>query len=275
VRLVTGGPTLALDCVGPRSARALVLLHGLSGSRLTYHAVVNHLAGVHGGRLRVINVDMRGHGESDHVADGAYDAVSYARDVASVIEQLTDAPALVAGHSLGGVVAASLASLRPDLTRAIFLEDPPLFEGDDARRNASPVAAFFPKLVAAVRALQAEGAPPSAYVPLVVDTTPADEHDERCLTLSRWDPTTMEAAVSGLVWSTYDPLTRLACPVTIVRADPACGAVFTPEDETALRDPVPHAHIVEVPGATHSVHATATLAPYLAEFDRFIRKTAQ
>jgi pimeloyl-ACP methyl ester carboxylesterase len=272
---VTGGPTLALDCVGPRSAGALVLLHGLSSSRLSYHAVVNHLGRVYGEQLRVVNVDMRGHGESDHVADGAYDAAAYARDIASVIEQLTDTPALVAGHSLGGVVAASLASSRPDLVKAIFLEDPPLFEGDDVRRNASPVASFFPKLVAAVRALQAQGAPPTAYLPLVVETTPADEHIERCLTLSRWDPTTMEAAISGLVWSTFDPLARLACPVTIVRADPACGAVFTPDDETTLRPSVPHAHIVEVPGAAHGVHATATLAPYLAELDRFIHKTAQ
>jgi pimeloyl-ACP methyl ester carboxylesterase len=273
MRLVTGGPTLALDCVGPRSAPALVLLHGLSSSRLSYHAVVDHLARTYGDALRVINVDMRGHGESDHVADGAYDAVSYARDIASVIEQLTDAPTLVVGHSLGGVVAASLASLRPDLVKAIFLEDPPLFEGDSVRRNASPVAAFFPKLVAAVRALQAGGAPPSSYVPLVADTTPPDEHDERCLTLSRWDPTTMEAAVSGLVWTTYDPASRLVCPVTIVRADPACGAVFTPADEAAFRGPVPHAHIVEVPGAGHGIHATATLAPYLAELDRFIGRS--
>jgi pimeloyl-ACP methyl ester carboxylesterase len=273
VRLITGGPTLALDCVGPRSAPALVLLHGLSSSRLSYHAVVDHLARTYGDGLRIVNVDMRGHGESDHVADGAYDAVSYARDIASVIEQLTDAPALVAGHSLGGVVAASLASLQPDLVRAVFLEDPPLFEGDAVRRNASPVAAFFPKLVAAVRALQAESALPSAYMPLVVETTPPDEHDERCLTLSRWDPTTMEAAVSGLVWTRYDPLARLACPVTIVRADPACGAVFMPADEATLRPHVPHAHFVEVPGAAHGIHATATLAPYLTELDRFIGRS--
>jgi pimeloyl-ACP methyl ester carboxylesterase len=272
MRLVTTGPTLALDCHGPRSGRCVVLLHGLSGSRLTYHAVIDHLVRTHGEGIRIVAIDMRGHGESDRATLYTYDAASYATDIADAITQLTDRPALVVGHSLGGVVAASLALSHPDAVAGLFLEDPPLFEGDDARRNASPVAAFFPKLVAAVRDLQSHNAPPDAYLPLVRDTTPADEHTERCLTLSRWDPTAMEAAVNGIVWRNFDPLTPLPCPVTIVRADPACGAVFTPDDATTFRRHNPAAHVVEIRHAGHSIHATATLPAYLGELDRFIRE---
>jgi esterase len=271
MRLLTSGPTLALDCHGPRTGRGIVLLHGLSGSRLTYHAVVKHLIGRYGDHVRVMAVDMRGHGESDHAA--AYDVATYATDIADVIAHLTERPALVVGHSLGGVVAASLAASHPSLVAGLFLEDPPLFEGDDERRNASPVASIFPRMVAAVRELQASGASPDAYLPLVQES-PADERHERCLTLSRWDPATMEAAIAGAVWRSYDPLALLSCPVSIVRADPACGAVFTPDDATLFRQHNPHTNIVEVPGAGHGIHATATLAPYLVELDRFIERTA-
>jgi pimeloyl-ACP methyl ester carboxylesterase len=268
MRLVTSGPTIALKCHGSRSGRPVVLLHGLSASRLTYQSVVEHLMRRHHGH-RVIAVDLRGHGESDRATQNTYDAASYAADIAAVIDALTDTPALVVGHSLGGVVAAELALANPNLVEALFLEDPPLFEGDDARRNASPVAAFFPDFVAAVHALQASGASPDEYAPLTQDV-PAEEREERQLTLSRWDPTTMSAAIDGTVWRNFDPTATLSRPVTIVRADPKVGAVFSPEDAALFQRSNPAAQIIEVPGAGHSIHAMATLPQYLTELDRFV-----
>jgi pimeloyl-ACP methyl ester carboxylesterase len=270
MRLVTSGPTIAVECHGTRSGQAIVLLHGLSSSRLTYHGVIEHLMRRHHGH-RVIAVDLRGHGESDRATHNTYDAASYAADIAAVIEALTDTPALVVGHSLGGVVAADLARTNPNLIEALFLEDPPLFEGNDARRNASPVAAFFPKLVAAVHAFQASDASPEEYASLTQDV-PAEEREERQLTLSRWDPTTMSAAIDGTVWRNFDPTATLSRPVTIVRADPKVGAVFSPEDAALFQTANPSAQIVEVPGAGHSIHAMATLPQYLTELDQFVEE---
>jgi len=262
---VDTGQTLAYDRVGDPDLPAVVLLHGLSGSRLAYRAVVGEIAG------DIWNVDQRGHGESSRAALETYDADSYAADLAALIESEVGRPATVVGHSLGGVVAVALARMRPDLVNAIFLEDPPLFEGDAARRAASPTAKFFPALVAAVRERQARQAGAEDYRSLVVETAP-DEVEVRCKSLVMWDPTTMDAAIEGIVWRGFDPDALVECPVTIVRADPKVGAVFTPDDAERFARSNPHAQIHEVEGATHTVHASPTLAAYLTHLTTFLHE---
>ncbi|HMK10802.1 MAG TPA: hypothetical protein VK461_04440, partial [Acidimicrobiales bacterium] len=152
---------------------------------------------------------------------------------------------------------------------AIFLEDPPLYEGDAARRAASPTAKFFPAMIGAVRERQARGATPDEYRSIVVETAP-DEVDARCQSLVMWDPTTMQAAIDGIVWDGFDPDVAVACPVTIVRADPTVGAVFTPEDAARFTESNPQVHIAMVEGATHTVHASPTLGAYLTHLRRFL-----
>lgn len=267
------GMTLAVEHHGDESAPPLILLHGLSGRRQTWDPVVEHLLPryVDSGQLQLLAVDMRGHGESSRAPSvQGYDAVSYAADLAAVIEFLGAGPAAVVGHSLGGVVAAQLAATRPELLLGVFLEDPPLYEGDRARREASPVAAFFPKLVAAVRDLQAADAPWESYRPVASVMTPPDELDDRCRTLHAWDPTTMEAAIEGIVWQGYDPSVPLRCPVTVVRADPEVGAVFEPGDVDPFLTANPDAEMAMVPGANHSVHAAPTLTPFMRELNDFL-----
>ena len=152
---------------------------------------------------------------------------------------------------------------------ALFLEDPPLYEGDDARRAASPTAKFFPTFVAAVRERQARAAEPDDYRPLLVDTSP-ELVEVRCRALVLWDPTTMDAAIEGIVWRGFDPDAPLGCPITVVRADPKVGAVFTPDDAERFAKGNPQARIHEVEGATHTVHASPTLAPFLTHLTTFL-----
>ncbi len=262
---------LAFDSYGDDASPPIVLLHGLSGSRLGWGSVVSHL--VDRGGVRVVNVDLRGHGESGRATLDTYDAGSYAADVAGLIESLGDQRAILVGHSLGGVVAAALAVARPELVRGLFLEDPPLFEGDGARRAASPVASIFPALVAAVRERQARGAPVEDYAALLEPGMPADEAGARCRSLQIWDPVTMEAALAGVVWRDFDPLAPIGCPITVVRADPDVGAVFRPDDEKHLVAALPHAVVVEVPGVGHTIHSAATLPTLLGHLDRFLDAT--
>ena len=130
----------------------------------------------------VWNVDLRGHGESSRATLESYDAKSYAADIAALIESEIGRPALVVGHSLGGVVAAELARSRPDLVIAVFLEDPPLYEGDAERGSNSPTAKFFPELIAAVREFQRRSAPVDDYLPLATEPT-TEEASARCASL--------------------------------------------------------------------------------------------
>jgi pimeloyl-ACP methyl ester carboxylesterase len=264
------GQTLVADRYGASSAPLVVLLHGLSSNRQTSGSLLDHLgARIEAEELQVLNVDMRGHGQSSRSTLEGYQVERYAEDIAALIESLTDDGAIVIGHSLGGLVAASLATSHPDLVRGLFLEDPPLFEGDDARRAASPVAAFFPMLVAAVRALHASGAPLADYEALALSHSAPEEAAERGYSLSVWDPTTMQAAVEGIVWRTFNPAAAIACPMTILRADPAFGAVFEPHDAPLVMAANPRAHIHLVEGAAHSIRTTQPTA-YFTHLDTFL-----
>jgi pimeloyl-ACP methyl ester carboxylesterase len=122
--------------------------------------------------------------------------------------------------------------------------------------------------VAAIRDLQARHADAAEYEELIRPAA-ADPSavPARARGLMGWDPATMEAAVDGTVWSTFDPVAPLACPVTVLRADPRLGAVFLPDDEVAWCDANPQSHVVMIEGATHSIHDSATLPSYLQHLD--------
>lgn len=263
------GITLVVDRHGDPARPAVVFLHGLSSNRATWRAVIDHV--VARGDWQVVNVDQRGHGDSSHAASvDAYDAGSYAADVAALVEHLGVAPVVLVGHSLGGVVAHQLAVSRPELVRAVLGEDPPTFEGDAARRAASPAAKFFPAMVAAVRDLQARGADWREYGMLAPPGVSVDDAADHLRGLTTWDPTTMEAAIAGAVWRGFDPVAPVTVPFTVVRADPSVGAVFEPGDADRLTAANPHVTVAMVPGADHSVHGPGTLAGFVAHLDTFL-----
>ena len=97
----------------------LLLVHGLAGSWRNWCEV---LPALHE-RYRVIAVDLPGHGASEALARGASIA-DFAASVAAVLEAEAAEQALVAGHSLGGLVALRLAQTRSDLVRALLLVSP-------------------------------------------------------------------------------------------------------------------------------------------------------
>ena len=66
--------------------------------------------------------EQRGHGNSD---PGRTGRDGYVADATHAIEALGLAPAVVLGHWLGGVNACRLAARRPELVRAVIVEDAP------------------------------------------------------------------------------------------------------------------------------------------------------
>lgn len=66
-------------------------------------------------------VNLRGHGRSDW--PGSYSIPLLADDVTALLPELTDRPADLVAHSLGGLVACAVASAHPRLVRRLVLED--------------------------------------------------------------------------------------------------------------------------------------------------------
>ncbi|WP_218023260.1 alpha/beta fold hydrolase [Nocardia altamirensis] len=105
---------------GPAGAPALLLIHGYASSVDWWDSIVPALAE----HYRVIRLDLLGHGSSAKPTAG-YDMPSQARRAAAVLDKLGVTKAAVIGHSMGGLVATSLAEQRPDLVTALTLIDSP------------------------------------------------------------------------------------------------------------------------------------------------------
>jgi N-formylmaleamate deformylase len=76
-------------------------------------------------RHRVISVDPRGRGLSDH-PDSGYALTAYADDLAALVAALGLVRPTVLGHSMGARIAAALAAYHPQVAGAVILADPPL-----------------------------------------------------------------------------------------------------------------------------------------------------
>lgn len=94
----------------------LVLIHGLAGSWQWWLQIVPELAERH----RVIGVDLPGFGNSPAL-DEPPEMDTLAAVVAGLMEGLELGPAIVAGHSMGGLVTLALARDRPDLVERVVM----------------------------------------------------------------------------------------------------------------------------------------------------------
>ncbi|MEV7426881.1 alpha/beta hydrolase [Streptomyces sp. NPDC091212] len=104
-----------LDFGGP--GQPLLALHGHFGQARTFTRLARDLAP----KWRVIALDQRGHGYSDRPAD--FSREGYIEDAAGFLGHLGLRDVVVLGHSLGGLNAYQLAARRPDLVRALIIED--------------------------------------------------------------------------------------------------------------------------------------------------------
>ncbi len=79
---------------------------------------------------RVISLDQRGHGHSEHSTDLSWEA--FISDLAALLDYLAiDDPVILMGNSLGGTVAFRYAALNPGKVCAMVIEESPAEEDAD------------------------------------------------------------------------------------------------------------------------------------------------
>lgn len=120
---------LRVNEFGRPDAPDLVLLHGLTDAGTTWPDAVERWE--HG--WHVLAIDQRGHGESPPFHETQLERIHevFVADAVRTLETARElsggGTAVVIGHSLGGRVALAVAAQRPELVRALVLEDPALF----------------------------------------------------------------------------------------------------------------------------------------------------
>ena len=91
------------------SAPPVLLVHGITANALSWAGVVDEVAG----RAELIAIDLRGRAGSREVS-GPWGIDRNAHDVLAVLDALGLDRVVLAGHSLGGFVAASAAAAFPE-----------------------------------------------------------------------------------------------------------------------------------------------------------------
>jgi pimeloyl-ACP methyl ester carboxylesterase len=105
---------------GERGRRGLVFVHG-GGAHAHWWT---HVAATFAGELRVLALDLSGHGDSDRRDE--YPLAGWTDEVMAVAEAGGVAgPPVIVGHSMGGFVTIATAALHPsDLAGAIVCDSP-------------------------------------------------------------------------------------------------------------------------------------------------------
>lgn len=115
-----GGIALAADSFGDEDAPAVLLLHAGTHTRAMWTDVAEELA--RAGR-RVINLDQRGHGESERPQDGRYDFDAYVADLRMVLGAMASRPVIVAASVSGWVALAALEEDGANLATGLVVVD--------------------------------------------------------------------------------------------------------------------------------------------------------
>ncbi len=110
-----------------RGGTVIVLIHGWTCDHTLWQAQIEALEE----RYRVLALDLPGHGRSDPAPD--YSMRRFARAVNAVLEKERVPKAVLAGHSMGGVVMLEFARLFPQKVQAIVAVDAYFRDPDDPR----------------------------------------------------------------------------------------------------------------------------------------------
>lgn len=224
----------------------VVLCHGYSDSGLCWASTARALQADYD----VIMPDARGHGLSEAPED-AYSHELMAADLAGFIRALGLERPAVAGHSMGGYVAALAAAEYPGLMRCVTLEDPGW--RPEAQLTVDELAARMQERKDTLQEAKA----------MSRDDLLARGQEQHL----RWDETDLAAWADAKqqlslnivksygrrreAWQTIVP--RITCPILLVRSDPALGGIVTAEMAAEAQTLWREGRVVHVPGAGHNV----------------------
>ncbi len=253
-RILGSGPTLSYEVVSsaPSSTSSpvtLLCLHGNSSHRGIWRLVARQLR-----EYRSVLLDLRGHGESEHVSPPAYNPEHHAADIAAIVSAgLIKRPYAILAHSAGALAAACfIATTRtaaavavPDAFVWVDL-DPlvPRWQVDYFHQGAASVARIFATVDDAARPFRRiyPGIPDDRLQAFVADGLRQVEGGFRM----KLDPATYET------WEPGDLrpfLPKVRCPTLVLRGGESI--VTSTEGIAALANGLPDHEVREIEGGSH------------------------
>lgn len=227
---------------GPPEGRPIVLLHGYSDSWFSWSLVLPLLPD----SLRVLALDLRGHGESSQPA-GGYALRDLAADVIALLDAQGITRATVVGHSMGSLVAQQVALAAPErVDRLVLVGSGTTFRRatDIGELEAAVNQLTDPVATEFVRSFQES----TVYAPL-----PADFLDRVVVESGKLTAPVWRALMVGMLGAAVPTrLGALGIPTLVLWGDH--DSVFPRSEQDALLALVPTATLKVYPETGHALH---------------------
>jgi len=267
----------------PGPGPALVILHGITGSHAAFLPLLPALAEC----AHVYLPDLRGHNLSGHTP-GAYQVQDYGADIVAFVQKVVGRPAILAGHSMGGIIAMCVAAQAPEWVRGVFLEDPPLYITGLACLRETWFYGVFTALREQLRQHHAHGGAledligpvgqwPANAQQTMLEVAGPEAVRLKATELHRMDPSVMDVALAGGFLGSYEPdalLAQLRCPVHLLAGEVPYGGAMSADDVQRFVAHVPHAAHTVFEGAGHMIHDDRP-QEYLDNLKQFTHQTTR
>lgn len=258
---------------GSSMAEPLVMLHGGAWRWQEYLSLIPSL----GRRWHTYALDLRGNGRSGWAPE-TYRLQDFAQDNVEFVRGLKT-PTVLAGHSIGGVIALMVAARCPDKMKALIIEDAPLTL-DNYMRIIDSSRDMFGLWLDLKQSAQSEQELSLAL---------ADAYRDYPGVTSAWimffagclwqlDPTFFDALLNDFdgFAEGYDykhVLANIDCPVLFLRGETRLGAVMTDTEISWLQENCSNVKCLLIEGVGHLLHLedhgqTPVLAQMMAFLER-------
>jgi pimeloyl-ACP methyl ester carboxylesterase len=262
-----------LDYGPPPEGAPLVMLHGGAWRWQEYLSLLPTL----GRDWHIHALDLRGNGRSGWVPS-TYRLRNFVQDNVEFLEAL-QVPAVVAGHSIGGVIALMMAARCPRNVRALIVEDVPLTL-DNYQRIIDSSRSMFTLWLELKKAARSEQDLALRLADSFRDVPTITSQWLMFFAACLWqlDPTFFGNLLGDFAdfaegYDYENILGKLDCPILFLRGETGLGAVMTDHEIDWLQSNFSNVRCALIAGVGHLLHMEDHgQAPVLAEMLSFLNR---
>ena len=231
----------------------LLLVHGYTDSGRSWQRLALDLAD----QYTVLAPDMFGHGRSARL-NGPACLTDFVDDLLALLDQMAVDAVAVAGHSMGGVIAAAAAARQPERFRALILEDPAWVLHDTPEPEyfgASAWGVEWRDRIAALRGLGRE-----ARLAAIAEATAGFTVQDREIYLADrldFDMAIFDQLDFSLRRAWREHLQQQGAPLLLVTGDPAKGGIINDAFAAEIFALNSAGERLHIPAAGHGIHREA------------------
>lgn len=253
---------------GPDNGPPLLLLHGWTDRWQDFLPVIPTLSI----RWHIYALDFRGHGKSGR-AQGKYRPEDCIEDIAVFLQNMIAEPAVLFGHSAGGVAALILGAHMPEKVRAIIVGDSPIdLDSHIAQMSKEEVRHYWANL------RNLAGRPMEELMSALSERGwDVGRLRYSARTLSQVDPEVLDFHAEGLTREFFRNidmdamLRRISCPVLLLQGDPSKGGMLSNREVDYAKSVNPQITNIAIDDEGHSLGLyTWNVAPLLRAVMNFL-----